>query len=450
MTRTHFSPTACAGRLGRLRGVLDEVGASALLLIAGIDSRRHQLSARVLRWLLLGASGPGEEGACAPDEVIDEVVLLVTPTGVKLYCTLACWRILMPVVSLWRNLEVRSARGGLRANASGCGKVSCLPCADLPLSPRARARALPNWSAQPTAQLFCLHEPAAYEDADVVEAHKIDSFVRMLAGLAPAASAAAQGGALPRVAVPFDTEAEAKVVETWPLVQAYALDDARGAGFGDGPAPAARGGVGGRNSAGNGFFSMRHRVVPAGAELRGRALALLDATSLRCLHAHGLARFAKQFGAVAAILDRAADGETRRRLTERQLAEPLATYFEHGRLRAAPPPPASGAGADAAAEAEAAAAALGPRVLFGPRIALGAHAPAGGAARAAADRAGAARAQAVPAEARPSLQTFGKASEASGSGEPTHFSLELADSLGTPFSVSDFCSFLFLFICVCV
>ncbi|KAJ1626230.1 hypothetical protein T492DRAFT_878800 [Pavlovales sp. CCMP2436] len=200
-----YSATACAARLGRLRETLDATGASGLLLIAGVDSRRHELSQRTLKWLLLGASGPGDEGACAADEAIDEVVLLVTRTGAKLYCTLASWRTLMPIVAHWRGLE-----------------------------------------------LHCLCETGAYEDADVVEAHKIRSFVGMLSSLAAEAGSGdlKKGGLLP-VAMPVETAGE---VERWPVVQAYALDDETvtlGSSADNKPA-----------ATGRGFFSMRHRVVP--------------------------------------------------------------------------------------------------------------------------------------------------------------------------------------------
>jgi hypothetical protein len=140
-----YLATACAARLSRLREVLDEAEGAGLLLIAGVDSRRHELSIRTLRYLLLGASAPGDEGAIAPDSAIDEVMVLITPTATKLYCPLSSWPLLMPITSAWRDLEVCRPQPLARpSRARGRNAASPRPPARRPSltrrRPRARAR----------------------------------------------------------------------------------------------------------------------------------------------------------------------------------------------------------------------------------------------------------------------------------------------------------------------
>lgn len=225
--------------------------------------------------------------------------------------------------------------------------------------------------------MFCLHEEGAYDDADVVEAHKIDSFVAMLSALDGGTAAARVPVALP--------VSDAAEVERWPVVQAYALDEVSG----------------------KGFFTMHHTVVCAAEAVEASALHALDGAALRGLHAFGLRRFAQQFAVIAGVMDRATDGDGRRRLTERQLAEPLVTYFRHPLLRTA---------ADEAA-VDAAVAVRGPRVLFGARTAA-----------AAADELGA---DADAAQrVRPGAISLNKASETSATGDPTHLTLQCADATG--------------------
>ena len=210
-----YSSYECLQRLQTLQRICTALALDALLFVGGVDGRHHEASREVLAWLLGGESGRVVFGRGGTDVELDEVVLVVTPTAARLYCPAAVYSTLAARLGLW-----------------------------------------------PRLQLF--RPAAALEDAEALEEHKIRAFIAMVEGLgAIGVPLPEQGGVLGQGG------GDAKAVEMWPLIQAFALQDFEAV-------------------TGGGFFSQRHRCVPCAAAVAA-PLCLVDARALRWL-AHVEAR----------------------------------------------------------------------------------------------------------------------------------------------------------------
>lgn len=159
-------------RLTSLQRLCERAQLEALLLIGGTDSRYHPASKHALGWLLNGLSGRDVFSSASGPLDLDEVVLLITPDGARMYC--------------------------------------------LPHTNDALAARLARWTR---LQLW-VPDTALLDDTEQLEHHKIISFIQMLQGLK-------------RVGVPVSSsngasqaaDGPAATVEAWPLVQAFALQE---------------------------------------------------------------------------------------------------------------------------------------------------------------------------------------------------------------------------------
>ena len=199
----------CLHRLRALQAhVCGAEGLDGLLLLGGVDGRNHAGSREALGWLLSGLNGRDVFGSGRADADLDEAVIIVMKDAVRLYAPTALWERIQPLVSRWRRLQV--------------------------------------WTP----------EAALNDDVEAVEAHKIRSFIAMLRGvrvigvpLQPSEETAATG--------------PSAAVESWPLVQSFALQDFE-------------------HLTGGGFFTQAHTVRCVGDSLRSLLLQI-DRPSLTWL-----------------------------------------------------------------------------------------------------------------------------------------------------------------------
>ncbi|XP_039607870.1 uncharacterized protein C20orf194 homolog [Polypterus senegalus] len=168
-------------RLRRIQSILcseNKTKPDGILCILGIDSRYNEGCSELANYLLFGLYSEKSidlERCEFPEEVLDDVILLIKSDKVHLYCNPVNYSYLLPYVSHWRNL--------------------CF---------------------------HCMTE-AEYEDEEAAEEFKISSFVDMVQDCS-------------RIGVPYSSQGHFQkfdmfVVEKWPIIQAFALDGIGGGGF---------------------------------------------------------------------------------------------------------------------------------------------------------------------------------------------------------------------------
>jgi hypothetical protein len=155
-------------RLKALQAAVAAAGVDGLLFVGGIDGKNHAGTREALAWLLTGLSGRNLFGVSALDAGLDEVVLLIMADAVRLYVPKALWVGLQPRLGRWRRLQV--------------------------------------W----------MPPDAIVDDVEAVEEHKIRSFIAMVRGVYSI------GVPLPSTE---PTTGPTAAVESWPLVQSFALQD---------------------------------------------------------------------------------------------------------------------------------------------------------------------------------------------------------------------------------
>ncbi|XP_032080194.1 uncharacterized protein C20orf194-like [Thamnophis elegans] len=175
------SPPVSCSILRQIQNILTESSKSqpdGILCILGIDSRYNEGCRELANYLLFGLYSQNNnefERSGFPEEVLDDVILLVKPDSVHLYCNPVNYNYLLPYVAFWRNLH-----------------------------------------------FHCLTE-TEYEDEESAEEFKISSFVDMVRDCS-------------RIGIPFSSQGHLQifdmfVVEKWPIVQAFALEGIGGDGF---------------------------------------------------------------------------------------------------------------------------------------------------------------------------------------------------------------------------
>eukprot|EP01135_Chromosphaera_perkinsii_P010339 Nk52_evm11s2118 gene=Nk52_evmTU11s2118 len=308
-----FSPQAAMQRLRKLQKVIgqptgllagrsrrqqsrqkDEEGSGgipdALLAIPGVDGNYNCGSRGLINYLFMGRSGDyinhySFEDADREDN-LDDVVLVVHPDRVSLYCNPKNYDALLPYFSLWRNCTV-----------------------------------------------YCLPADKYDADPEFAEEYKIRSFVRMIQGCSvlamcmgddndPVTDNGNSGGEHIRRHLtsaksninaphpPTKNDADPFNVETWPLIQAYALED-----FG-----------------GEGFFTMSHRVVNASSMVEREIYSVMDAEDLRYTVKKSLSKFEFHWNSMLTNVDIAATTAELDSLSQIKAAEPLFSYFRYGQL----------------------------------------------------------------------------------------------------------------------
>uniref|UniRef100_A0A8C5I652 Uncharacterized protein n=1 Tax=Gouania willdenowi TaxID=441366 RepID=A0A8C5I652_GOUWI len=177
---TGVNPAVSCCRLRQVQALLCETGSvtpDGILCSLGIDSRYNEGCTELAKYLFYGLYGRNLQVNLEefPDEMLDDVILLIKAQCVHLYCNPLNYSYLLPYVSHWRNLH-----------------------------------------------LYCMTE-TEYEDEEAAEEFKISSFVSMVQDCY-------------RIGVPHSSQGHMQrfdmfMVEKWPLVQAFALEGIGGGSF---------------------------------------------------------------------------------------------------------------------------------------------------------------------------------------------------------------------------
>uniref|UniRef100_A0A4W6C1N2 Dynein axonemal assembly factor 9 n=1 Tax=Lates calcarifer TaxID=8187 RepID=A0A4W6C1N2_LATCA len=178
-----INPAVSCCRLRQVQSLLCEGGATTpdgILCSLGIDSRYNDGCTELAKYLFYGLYGRNQLNLDHvldefPEEMLDDVILLIKAECVHLYCNPLNYSYLLPYVSHWRNLH-----------------------------------------------LYCMTE-AEYEDEEAAEEFKISSFVTMVQDCY-------------RIGVPYSSQGHVQkfdmfMVEKWPLIQAFALEGIGGGSF---------------------------------------------------------------------------------------------------------------------------------------------------------------------------------------------------------------------------
>lgn len=178
-----INPAVSCCRLRQVQSLLCGGGNATpdgILCSLGIDSRYNEGCTELAKYLFYGLYGRKQlnfDHAVEefPEEMLDDVMLLIKAESVHLYCNPLNYSYLLPYISHWRNLH-----------------------------------------------LYCLTE-AEYEDEEAAEEFKISSFVTMVRDCY-------------HIGVPYSSQGTVQkfdmfMVEKWPLIQAFALEGIGGGSF---------------------------------------------------------------------------------------------------------------------------------------------------------------------------------------------------------------------------
>ncbi|KAM4625546.1 dynein axonemal assembly factor 9 [Polymixia lowei] len=178
-----MNPAVSCSRLRNVQSLLCEGGIASpdgVLCSLGIDSRYNEGCSELANYLFYGLYGKNQLNVEHvleefPEEVLDDVMLLIKAECVHLYCNPVNYSYLLPYVSHWRNLH-----------------------------------------------LYCMTE-TEYEDEEAAEEFKISSFVTMVQDCS-------------RIGVPYSSQGHMQrfdmfMMEKWPIIQAFALEGIGGGSF---------------------------------------------------------------------------------------------------------------------------------------------------------------------------------------------------------------------------
>ncbi|XP_071778609.2 dynein axonemal assembly factor 9 [Centroberyx gerrardi] len=178
-----MNPAVSCCRLRHVQSLLSDGGTATpdgILCSLGIDSRYNGGCTELATYLFYGLYGRNQLNLEHfleefPEEMLDDVILLIKAECVHLYCNPVNYSYLLPYVSHWRNLH-----------------------------------------------LYCLTE-TEYEDEEAAEEFKISSFVTMVQDCR-------------RIGVPYSSQGHMQkfdmfMVEKWPIIQAFALEGIGGGSF---------------------------------------------------------------------------------------------------------------------------------------------------------------------------------------------------------------------------
>ncbi|XP_063781411.1 dynein axonemal assembly factor 9 [Pseudophryne corroboree] len=174
-------PAVSCSRLRRIQEILTHSSKSTpdgILCILGIDSRYNEGCRELANYLLFDLYSHRNaefERTGFPEEVLDDLIILIKADSVHLYCNPVNYTYLLPYVGCWRNLH-----------------------------------------------FHCMTE-SEYEDEEAAEEFKIASFVNMVRDCS-------------RIGIPYSFQGHLQmfdmfIVEKWPIVQAFALEGIGGGGF---------------------------------------------------------------------------------------------------------------------------------------------------------------------------------------------------------------------------
>ncbi|XP_078262629.1 dynein axonemal assembly factor 9 isoform X2 [Rhinoraja longicauda] len=176
-----FSASLSCSRLRRVQALLNysnKQKSDGILCILGIDSRYNEGCRELANYLLFdlyNLTNIDSDVTDLPEEVLDDVIILIKSESVHLYCNPINYNYLLPYVAYWKNLHLH-----------------CLTVKE-------------------------------YEDEELAEEFKITSFVNMVQDCC-------------RIQVPYSFQGHVRtfdmfIVEKWPIVQAFALEGIGGGEF---------------------------------------------------------------------------------------------------------------------------------------------------------------------------------------------------------------------------
>ncbi|XP_017545927.1 uncharacterized protein C20orf194 homolog isoform X1 [Pygocentrus nattereri] len=179
--RPYFlGPAVSCLRLRQVQALLRDEGNTApdgILCSLGIDSRYNEGCSELASYLFFDLYKHNQEQIPEdfPEEVLDDVIILIKAESVHLYCNPVNYSYLLPYVSHWRNLH-----------------------------------------------LHCMTE-TEYEDEEAAEEFKISSFVSMVEDCTC-------------IGIPYSSHSHMQkfdvfMLEKWPIVQAFALEGIGAGGF---------------------------------------------------------------------------------------------------------------------------------------------------------------------------------------------------------------------------
>ncbi|KAI5108189.1 hypothetical protein C0J45_1783, partial [Silurus meridionalis] len=178
--KSMVGPSVSCSRLRQIQALLKADGDTVpdgILCSLGIDSRYNEGCSELARYLFFGLYQHNPKQLCEdfPEEVLDDVILLIKAESVHLYCNPVNYSYLLPYISHWRNLH-----------------------------------------------LHCMTE-AEYEDEEAAEEFKISSFVSMVEDCSC-------------IGIPYSSQSHVQkfdmfMLEMWPIVQAFALEGIGAGGF---------------------------------------------------------------------------------------------------------------------------------------------------------------------------------------------------------------------------
>lgn len=254
-----FPHEISVGRVLNIQGALasENCRADCILIITGIDSRFNIGSKNALEQILPGISDYSNLAEASDDifeDAVDDLVICIKKESVHIYCNPINYNLVMMYAAPWSNLVVH-----------------CL-----------------------NADMYENHE-------DISQELKIRCLVEMVNGCHCVAIPYYYGVAREYQPVSFDP----MLVEKWPLIQAFALED-----------------IGGGS-----FFTLKFDVID-GTRLLNDAFSTLDQLSLEILMTKHLPQFEKQWQSLIDYVSMSREGEFGD-LDASKVAEPLITYFHH-------------------------------------------------------------------------------------------------------------------------
>ncbi|KAK3095428.1 hypothetical protein FSP39_014571 [Pinctada imbricata] len=256
-----FTPFVSGSRLASVQNLLRDGDTNpqqpdAILCITGIDSRYNDGTNELIHYLLFGFFEVRKqelERSGYEEETIDDLIILIRHNEVDIYCNPINYHYLLPYVSHWRNVR-----------------------------------------------FHCMTDDE-YEDEEAAENFKVTSFVAMVEGLQ-------------KIGIPYCHsgleigEFDKMLLEKWPIIQAYALED-----YG-----------------GGGFFTLKYETVDMGRQLQ-ELYSLMDPVAMEMMLTNELTLFERQWSTAVTMID-VEMASTPQRLMEEKISEPLKSFYRHGRI----------------------------------------------------------------------------------------------------------------------
>ncbi|XP_076467401.1 dynein axonemal assembly factor 9-like [Babylonia areolata] len=266
----NFSQFVSACRLRRVQSLLDggdsdggkkSTGVDAILCVSGIDGRYNEGCYQLINYLLFGFFDVRKaelERSGFPEEVVDDLMLVIRKTRVDVYCNPVNWHYFLPYVSHWTNVSFH-----------------CLQEEEYDLD--------------------------SDEGAELAEEFKVHSLIAMTAGCK-------------RIGIPYyststgpaEQKFDKMLVEKWPVVQAFALED-----FGSG-----------------GFFTLKYEVSDVSSMVH-QLQSLQDPVSIEILTTENLPILERQWKTMMDCVTMEI-GKNKGVLTQGRISEPLCSFYQHG------------------------------------------------------------------------------------------------------------------------